>query len=328
MLENVVYYHTAPYRIKKVHSILEYTPKNAYACIRYLYCAICGSDYSFYCGRRTSYPLSLGHEFVGQIISLGKGCQGFEIGDYVISDFNYRCGKCKYCKSGMSHLCQQNNKQDFSNRGFAHYGHVHLSYLVKMSNLQKTWHGCLSEPLSCVMHASAVAGITPDMNILIFGGGGIGMLFCFYLTRVIQCANVDIKEKNIEKLSRIENRFNVNLNHKKAYDLVIDCTNEPDGTELALFNVNRGGKICIMSHLYGLDTSFIYEECCRREISPIFPLRNGEKKNLEDACRLVSKHWDLNDDLLLHHYSDVSLAFAMKNRDAGCKQIIQLDVMC
>jgi len=104
--KNIVAQFLAPYKISLMESSLPpLLPE--YAVIEYLYCGICGGDYSVYLGRRQAYPISLGHEFVGRIISVGKNVTNLKNGQYVISDLNYRCGECKFCKRGQSHLCEK-----------------------------------------------------------------------------------------------------------------------------------------------------------------------------------------------------------------------------
>lgn len=46
-MNNKVYYHTAPYKIEAVNDILT-LPTEKYVTLEYLYCGICGGDYSTY----------------------------------------------------------------------------------------------------------------------------------------------------------------------------------------------------------------------------------------------------------------------------------------
>lgn len=128
-MKNHQYIFSQPHTIIPIVKELP-APDKDYVTVRFIACGICGGDYSTYIGRRKNYPNSLGHEFVAEIIKKGENVSNFSIGQKVISDFNYRCGKCQYCLSGRSHLCIKNNIQLFSNRAFAQYGNIHKSYLV------------------------------------------------------------------------------------------------------------------------------------------------------------------------------------------------------
>lgn len=326
MLHNIIALHTAPKTISIIERKLAYPPQG-YVCVQYVYCAICGGDYSVYLGRRKAYPFTLGHEFVAQVIDVGKGVQRIQKNDIVVSDFNFRCGNCEFCRQGKSHLCIENSKELFSNRGFSLYGNIHESYLLTITPPEFLPRACLIEPLSCVLHACAQMRLNRDSTVLLCGCGSIGTMFCFYLTRILQCASVIVKEINQLKLSEVNKHFpirpfqNEDSNH---FDYIIDCSNSVDGVYFSLSISNPGGKLCIMSHLYGLDTSFIYEQICKKELACIFPLRNGQKTNLALASDYIQKYWTAFDDDLIRIYDDIHTAFSDKENDFHSKQIVRL----
>ena len=145
---NIIAIFTAPQKIELISKPIP-TISSEDILVEYLYCGICGGDYSVYCGNRQTYPISLGHEFVGRIITVGSKVHGFTPGQYVVSDFNYRCNECKYCSTQQSHLCINNDARLFSNRGFAKYASIHYSYLVPIDPPDYLPRACLIEPLSC-----------------------------------------------------------------------------------------------------------------------------------------------------------------------------------
>lgn len=327
MKKNIVYYHTAPYSIKKVYTEFEELPKD-YVRVRIQYCGICGGDYSYYIGRRTDYPVSLGHEWVGKIIEVGCNVKNFSLGMSVVTDFNYRCGECEYCRSKRSHLCMKNNIQHFSNRGFAQYADVHYHYLYAIPEIKWMPRACLIEPLSCVIHALQNFNIDFSKPVLLCGGGSIGMLICFYLTRRMSYQNIYVAEKNQSRLEMLIEQFGVkryDANSHLCFDIVIDCTNDSDGLSTALSLTNVGGNICIISHLYGESTSFIYENICKKELHAFFPLRNGDVSNIITAIDLIRDLWCPDDDRMIEVYSDVESAFSNKNRSQFNKQVILLN---
>ena len=296
-----------------------------YVRIKYLYCGICGGDYSTFLGRRADYPVSLGHEFVGEIIAYGENVHDFYHGQIIISDFNFRCGKCTFCRRGQSHLCVQNDIGLFSNRGFANYGVIHTNYLTAISPPAYLPRACLMEPLSCVIHACESAHVESGMRILLCGGGSLGMLFCFYLCRILGNISIDVCESVETRMHLLESRFPVAEYHndrRSEYDLIIDCSNTVNGLMFSLSHTPVGGNICVLSHLYGLDTSFVYEQICKKELNCMFPLRNGSHKNLTSAVEYINRFWDNGDDTLLLIYKSISQAFRAKALSPSCKQII------
>ncbi len=323
-MNNTVYYHTAPFKIEKKATTLE-SLRDEYVRVKFLYCGICGGDYSVYLGRRHKYPVSLGHEWVAKVIQVGKNVKDITENMCVVSDFNYRCGECNYCKNGNSHLCIDNDIERFTNRGFALYADIHYNYLYSIPYMNWLPRACLIEPLSCVLHIFEQFLVDDSEPLLLCGVGSIGMLICFYLTRVKDHKRIYILDHNTERLNKVLECFPVrkysnSLNIR--FNTAIDCTNSIEGLKFALNIINCGGKICIMSHLYGLDTSFVYEHICKKELHPVFPLRNGEKKNMNTAIDLISHYWQQSDDCMLQIYDDIQTAFDGKANSNCNKQII------
>jgi alcohol dehydrogenase len=50
-------------------------------------------------------PFALGHECVAEVVSLGDGVRGLEIGDRVVPSFQLSCGRCPPCGAGHTGNC-------------------------------------------------------------------------------------------------------------------------------------------------------------------------------------------------------------------------------
>ena len=228
------------------------------------YCGICGGDYSCYLGRRVEYPKSLGHEFTGTVLSVGKTVRMLQVGDCVVSDLNYRCGSCTYCTTGKSHLCTYNDAERFSNRAFFKYMIIDETYLYRIKMTPSVlYRATLIEPLSCVIHSYDRSKGSGWKNILVNGCGSIGMLLCFYLKNVVKNynSNVFVYDINTQRSAALSQHFGVKCIDsisEECFDGVYECTNSIAGIEISLRSVKRGGDLCIMSHLYGEQTSFVY----------------------------------------------------------------------
>jgi S-(hydroxymethyl)glutathione dehydrogenase/alcohol dehydrogenase len=51
------------------------------------------------------YPMAGGHEGAGVVTAVGHNTKGFKEGDHVVFSFLPACGRCRWCASGMSYLC-------------------------------------------------------------------------------------------------------------------------------------------------------------------------------------------------------------------------------
>lgn len=327
MLSNTVSYLVGPHKFINIKSYLPDKLPIDYVRVKYLYCGICGGDYSRYLGYRTEYPISLGHEFVAQILECNcTQLIDLKKGDYVVSDFNYRCNNCFYCNHGKSHLCIKNDIGLFTNRAFSIYADIHYSYLSKIdSTINPIYRATSIEPLSCILHAMEHYDLTKLNRILIYGTGNIGMLCAFYLHH---CCNKEVYlyDEFKEKCLLVANTLGCNMaDSNNNYDLIIEATNNISGFLNCITKCNCNQLICSFSHLYGQDTQNIYTTLVKKEIDIYFPLRNGSKNNLSHASQLIESNWSTCEDSLIQIYdtNNLNLAFKMKKNCIKPKQIIK-----
>lgn len=73
--------------------------------------AICGSDLHLYNGFIPSMKRGdvMGHEFMGEVVEVGKGVQSLRVGDRVVVPFPIACGHCAQCEREMYSLCENSN---------------------------------------------------------------------------------------------------------------------------------------------------------------------------------------------------------------------------
>lgn len=330
MMINQIYYLIEPKKFEL--KTMEMSPLNSkYVRLKNLFCGICGGDYSCFLGHRNSYPYTLGHEFVAEVVDVGDNVTQFKQGDYVISDFNYRCGECEYCLSGKDHLCINNDIQLFSNRAFSKFSDVHQSYLYKVYP-KNIIEATLIEPLSCIIHAwNLIEKHVIPQKILIVGLGNIGTLFSFLSKKIKGLNDVFVYDTNASKLNNVVNFFDCIPYDKKemsSFDVIIDASNTIEGISFSLNRCRQNQLLCVMSHLYGINTSYIYESLCKKEIFSIFPLRNGNIVNLSDADLFIKNHWNsqYNDMIGIYSINDIQNIFENKSSNIYNKQVFCIDL--
>ncbi len=133
--------------------------------------SICGTDVRMY---RNGYrnvsednPLTLGHEFAGEIAELGAGVRGYQIGQRVSVAPNIGCGTCDMCVSGNTHLCEHYAAFGVTmDGGFAEYVRIPRE-AIEQGNVSPMEAGisfqeaALVEPLSCVYNGQMLIGVRP-----------------------------------------------------------------------------------------------------------------------------------------------------------------------
>jgi S-(hydroxymethyl)mycothiol dehydrogenase len=55
-----------------------------------------------------NFPFLLGHEGAGTVDAVGAGVETLREGDYVILAWRGPCGRCRFCRVGLLHLCPDN----------------------------------------------------------------------------------------------------------------------------------------------------------------------------------------------------------------------------
>jgi threonine dehydrogenase-like Zn-dependent dehydrogenase len=97
--------------------------------------AICGSDLHLYDGYIPTMKKGdiLGHEFMGEIVEVGRGVSNLQVGDRVVVPFPIACGNCWHCKHELYSLCENSNPNaGMAEKMFGHptagiFGYSHLT---------------------------------------------------------------------------------------------------------------------------------------------------------------------------------------------------------
>jgi len=73
--------------------------------------AICGSDLHLYNGFVPTMERGdiLGHEFMGEVVEVGRGVKKLKVGDRVVVPFPIACGVCSACERELYSLCENSN---------------------------------------------------------------------------------------------------------------------------------------------------------------------------------------------------------------------------
>src|SRR5712671_2999243 len=74
--------------------------------------SVCGTDlhihrWDEWSQQRIQPPLTLGHEFAGTVVEIGKNVRHVAEGEYVSAESHVTCGMCFHCRTGQAHMCEQ-----------------------------------------------------------------------------------------------------------------------------------------------------------------------------------------------------------------------------
>lgn len=145
-------------------------------------CGVCRSDHHAWKGvdPDVELPHVMGHEFAGEVISVGAECHRFSVGDRVTAPFILGCGYCQDCRTGNATICEQQQVIGFTFWGCfaeqvaipaADYNMVPLP--ENLGFVEAAGMGC--RVTTSWRALKDRAGLAPGEWLVVHGSGGIGL---------------------------------------------------------------------------------------------------------------------------------------------------------
>jgi len=223
---------------------------------------VCGSDVHVNHGRHpfTRYPVVQGHEFCGEIESLGEGVRGLKVGGKATAMPQVVCGKCPPCLRGDYHICDHLKVEGFQAPGCAQDLFVtNAKKIVPLPEEFTFEQGALVEPVAVAVHAVGRAGYLAGRNVAVLGAGPIGNLVAqaarcegarplivdineFRLDVAKQCGIAAVSNANEEPLARAARR----VFGAMGFDVAFECAGAEASLNAAIESIAKGGTIVIV----------------------------------------------------------------------------------
>jgi threonine dehydrogenase-like Zn-dependent dehydrogenase len=105
------------------------------AIVKVTSCAICGSDLHLYDHFMPGMQKGdvMGHEFMGEVVEVGREVKKLKVGDRIVVPFTIICGECDQCRRGFYSVCERTNRnKHIADKVFGHttaglFGYTHLT---------------------------------------------------------------------------------------------------------------------------------------------------------------------------------------------------------
>ncbi len=229
--------------------------------IRIAACGICGTDVALFEGRLpVILPYSLGHEYVGTVVEVGRDVRGFAPGDRVAVNPNAYCGVCSFCRRGQVHLCKNRSTSRFkSNGGLAEYTVVSDNIVHHLPETLPFPEAAFAEPLSCALHALDRVRFLPGDRALVLGAGTMGLLMLQLLLNagapgVAVSEPMAVRREHAARLKAdlVLDPLGENVAAKvrpfapDGLQLVVECSGNSDAAVLGLTLLERGGTLLLV----------------------------------------------------------------------------------
>lgn len=155
-------------------------PKAGEVLVKVRVSAICGTDVHIYqwdqwAQNRIKPPLIFGHEFCGDVIELGAGVKGIDIGDFVSVETHFTCGVCRFCRTGRGHICEKVEIVGVDRDGcFSEYVTVPYENLWVWDYDVDPEIAAIQDPYGNAVHTALACDLV-GARVLITGVGPIGL---------------------------------------------------------------------------------------------------------------------------------------------------------
>ena len=263
-------------------------PKDDEVLLRVTVAGICTNDVRDYKGSRYTYPRIGGHEYAGGIEKLGKDVDNgiFHIGQKVVNYIIDECGVCYNCKHEHENICDSaESGKTFYNEGgisgyfgFSEYIAVKARHLHMVPNDTPDELAAFTEPLACVINSINKTGIRMGDDVVIIGGGVMGLLHVLCAKR--QGASVIVSETSADR-------------RKLALELVADAVIDPvesDPVEkIKQLTNGRGANVVYNTTAIPAVAKQAIDMCAKSGLVNMFSSIHPNEPILVDAGRLHSQ---------------------------------------
>ncbi|MFF5563598.1 L-threonine 3-dehydrogenase [Streptomyces sp. NPDC012623] len=233
--------------------------------IKVLRTGICGTDlhirsWDGWARKAVTTPRVLGHEFAGEVVSVGAAVRDVAVGDLVSGEGHLVCGTCRNCLAGRRHLCRSTVGLGVGRDGaFAEYVALPASNVWVHRAQVALDVAAIFDPFGNAVHTALSFPLVGE-DVLITGAGPIGIMAAA-VARHAGARNVvitdvspyrlelarkagatlalDVSGTDISEAQRV-------LGLKEGFDIGLEMSGRPEAMRDMVANMTHGGRIAML----------------------------------------------------------------------------------
>ncbi len=229
---------------------------------------ICGTDLHIYhwdewARRNIRTPRIVGHEFVGEIVAIGPGVQGYSIGDRVTGEGHVTCGICRNCRAGKRHLCDKAVGIGSGRDGaFAEYMVMPAFNLWAVHPDIPSEIAAFLDPFGNAVHSALSFDLVAE-DVLVTGAGAIGLMAAavcrFVGARHVVVSDINDYRLNLARGLGVTRTVNVSreplanvireLRMSNGFDVGLEMSGSPIAFNDMIAHMYHGGRIALLGFL-------------------------------------------------------------------------------
>ena len=233
--------------------------------IRVLATGICGTDLHIYdwdAWARVTIPIGLtvGHEFVGEVVAMGSNVVDVAMGQIVSGEGHVVCGRCRNCLAGRRHLCAHTLGVGVNRSGaFAEFIVLPMTNIWQHSAAVPREVAAIFDPFGNAVHTALAFPVLGE-DVLVTGAGPIGIMAAA-VARHAGARHVVISDPNpyrralAEKVG-VKQAFDPRekslkdvmgeLGMYEGFDVGLEMSGNPTAFRDMLGAMSHGGKIAML----------------------------------------------------------------------------------
>lgn len=309
-----------------------------WAIIKVKAAGICSSDIARVFTKGTyHFPTIPGHEFSGEVFSVGDSEDSKWIGKRVGVFPLIPCRKCPQCENKQYEMCS-NYDYVGSRRdgGFAEYVAVPIWNLIEIPDSMDYRTAAMLEPLSVALHAIKIGGVKKGDNVAIVGTGMIGIAaaqwaYKFGANKVTVIGRSESKRSMIEKCG-LNYVVCTSKEDVEQYDFVLEAVGNIESIELAISATMPGHTLLLMGNPSGdiKLTQNIYWRILRKQLVLKGTWNSSydgiNESDWTEAVEAIANKSVVVDSLISHFYHQENLMDGMnlmrEHKEPYCKVMI------
>ena len=226
---------------------------------------ICGTDLHIYrwdewAQKTIPVPLTIGHEFVGEIAEVGSNVMDFHPGDIVSGEGHVVCGRCRNCLAGRRHLCARSAGVGVNRPGaFAEFIARPVTNVWRHHPDIDRDVAAIFDPFGNAVHTALSFPVLGE-DVLITGAGAIGLMAAAVVLHA-GARHVVITDINPYRLA-LARKLGVTLafdarrgklsdvqkklGMTEGFDVGLEMSGNPAAFREMLANMSHGAKIAML----------------------------------------------------------------------------------
>lgn len=235
--------------------------------------SICGTDLHIYqwdqwARDNIPVPITLGHEYMGEVAAVGDEVQSLTPGDIVSGEGHITCGYCRNCRAGRRHLCRHTFGVGIHRPGaFAEYLALPAFNAFKPPHPVPEDLLAIFDPFGNAVHMALSFDVAGE-DVLITGAGPIGIMAAA-VCRHVGARHIVITDVNDYRL-RLAEQFDISeavnvsgradsetasqqlqgvmdrLGMTEGFDIGLEVSGHHQAVNSMMATMNRGGRLACL----------------------------------------------------------------------------------